>query len=315
MANYNNGKYIQKAIESVINQTFYDWELLIMDDGSKDDSIARINEYLEDDRITLFKNSVNRGKVPSLIELVDNSEADIFGILDSDDTLSKDAVSIMYEQHIKYIDRGFIHSQFMFCDNNLNPICEGFCRPIPSGETNLRSIYSSAFRTFKKDYYRMTEGYNEKFIYGQDRDIVFKMEEVTNLLFVNKVLYKHRILSDGISNNPKKRLLCHLLLIEAKYDAYCRRKGTKTSNLSNIEMSIELFIASIINLRLNRKKDFFYYIKLSLNLNPFLFLNIMHYLIKKIFQRVKNLLIKNSSGHQFISTKVDEEIRKQLRSI
>ena len=65
MANYNNGNYIQEAIESVIHQNFSDWELLIMDDGSTDDSISRINAYLNDKRITpdLMRYALNNKKI------------------------------------------------------------------------------------------------------------------------------------------------------------------------------------------------------------------------------------------------------------
>jgi len=311
MANYNNGQYIQEAIESVIYQTLSDWELLIMDDGSTDDSISRINEYLSDDRIKLIRNSVNRGKVSSLIKLVNNSKADIFGILDSDDALTNDALSVIYEQHIRLSNCGFIHSQFIFCGKNLNPICEGFCRSIPRGETNLRSIFSSAFRTFKKDYYLMTEGYNEKFVFGQDRDMVYKMEEVTNFFFVDKVLYKHRVLSDSISNDPKKNLLGHLLLIKAKYDAFCRRSGTQIPNLTNKEMSVELCIASILSLRLNQGRDVIRYLNIAIDLNPALIFSMINYLFNKVIMRIHRLFYTRKIEPPLISSKVNKEIERQ----
>jgi glycosyltransferase involved in cell wall biosynthesis len=47
LATYNRAKHLPKAIESVINQTFEDWELIIIDDGSKDDTFAMINPYLD----------------------------------------------------------------------------------------------------------------------------------------------------------------------------------------------------------------------------------------------------------------------------
>jgi len=314
MANYNNGQYIQEAIESVIYQTLSDWELLIMDDGSTDDSISRINEYLSDDRIKLIRNSVNRGKVSSLIKLVNNSKADIFGILDSDDALTNDALSVIYEQHIRLSNCGFIHSQFIFCGKNLNPICEGFCRSIPKGETNLRSIYSSAFRTYKKNYYMKTEGYNENFIYGQDRDIVFKMEEVTKLLFVEKVLYKHRVLSNSISNDPRKKMLGHFLLIKAKHGAFCRRSESQIPNLTKKEMSIELCIASIICFRLYRRNDCLDCFKSAIDLNYLLLISMINYLIKKTFKRLGHLFRPSAVGTEFRYTKVNKEIQKQLRA-
>ena len=45
MPNYNYGRYIDKAIQSVLNQTFKDWELLVIDDGSTDNSLDIINKY------------------------------------------------------------------------------------------------------------------------------------------------------------------------------------------------------------------------------------------------------------------------------
>ncbi len=315
MANYNNGMYIKEAIESVTRQTFSDWELLIIDDGSTDDSIVQIKEYLEDDRISLLKNSINRGKVTCLLDLVSRSRTEFFGILDSDDKLDEEALGIMYDAHMKHQNCGFIYSQFEFCDINMNPICSGFCRKVPKGNTNLRNIYSSAFRTFKKDFYRKTKGYNEKFIYGQDRDIVFKMEEVTNLLFVDKILYKHRILSDSSSNDPKKKLLGHLLLIKAKYDAFCRRKRTKIPNLTNIEMGIELFIAFIISLRLKKRREANEYLRLAFKLNPKLFFSMSNYLFKKILRKTNSIFKPRSSGLLSKYSEVKKEIRKQLRTV
>ena len=135
----------------------------------------------------------------------------------------------------------------------------------------------------------MTEGYNEKFIYGQDRDIVFKMEEVTDLLFVNKVLYKHRVLSDSISNDPKKKLLGHLLLIKAKYDAFCRRSGTQIPNLTKKEMSTELCIATVLCLRIKKREKMIKYFKRVIALNPIFLFSMINYLFKKILKKIESL--------------------------
>ena len=59
MASYNYADIIGEAIESVINQTYTDWELIIVDDGSKDDSVEVIKKYLTDARIKLFVNEEN----------------------------------------------------------------------------------------------------------------------------------------------------------------------------------------------------------------------------------------------------------------
>ena len=194
MANYNNEKYIAEAIQSVLNQTHRKWELIIIDDCSTDNSICVIERFLYDSRIRLIKNSLNIGYTSSLLKLVSESKSSIFGILDSDDVLTSDAVKLLCDAHKSNPNCGFIYSQFIYCDEGLNQVRKGYCRMVPAGSTNLRDNYSSAFRTFKKEVYLKTEGFNCEFSYGQDRDIIFKMEEITELLFVDRILYKHRIL-------------------------------------------------------------------------------------------------------------------------
>lgn len=51
MANYNNARYIEESIKGVISQTYSNWELIIVDDFSTDDSISRIQPFLKDKRI------------------------------------------------------------------------------------------------------------------------------------------------------------------------------------------------------------------------------------------------------------------------
>ena len=54
---YNSEKYIEETIESVLNQAYKNWEMLIVDDCSKDNGVKIVNEYvLKDKRIKLFRN-------------------------------------------------------------------------------------------------------------------------------------------------------------------------------------------------------------------------------------------------------------------
>ena len=65
MPAYNAEKYISEAIESILNQTFTDFEFIIIDDGSIDDTVGIIN-YYNDDRIRLIHNEVNLGVAQTL---------------------------------------------------------------------------------------------------------------------------------------------------------------------------------------------------------------------------------------------------------
>ena len=86
MPNYNCEKFIKDTIESVINQTYSNWELLIVDDCSMDNSVEIINNYCEqDERIKLFINDENRGAAASRNWALREAEGKWIAFLDSDD--------------------------------------------------------------------------------------------------------------------------------------------------------------------------------------------------------------------------------------
>ena len=312
MANYNNGKYIGEAIESVLNQSFTDWELIVVDDSSTDNSVDIIEHYLNDHRIRFMKNMKNMGYTKTLVQLVSKVRSNVFGTLDSDDVLTPEALEEMYHAHESNPQSGFIYSQYIYCDKELRPLGQGLSQAIPNGSTNLRNMYTGAFRTFKRDIYQKTEGFNPKYIYTEDRDIVLKMEEVTDVLFVEEPLYLHRVLSKGQSNDPKKKKLGYLSYNLAKYDAFCRRSGTQIPNLTNKEMSVELFFTAVIFFRLKRREDFIKYMRLAIDLNPTLFFSMFNYLFSKVIIRIYYLFSANKSGSPLIYSKVNREIKKQL---
>lgn len=84
MAVYNGQKYISEAINSILNQTFRDFELLIIDDGSTDNTIDNIKLFT-DDRIRLIQNHKNLGLFVTRNYGIDQAKGKYFAILDSDD--------------------------------------------------------------------------------------------------------------------------------------------------------------------------------------------------------------------------------------
>ena len=61
IANYNNARYIEESIESVFNQTYSNWEIIIVDDDSNDNSIKLLEKFKNEDRIKIYKNEENKG--------------------------------------------------------------------------------------------------------------------------------------------------------------------------------------------------------------------------------------------------------------
>ncbi len=266
MANYNNGTYIAAAIESVLRQTHKNWELIIIDDASTDNSEEIIRPYLTDLRIRYYRSEKNLGYIETLRRLIQNSYSDILGVLDSDDSLSEDAIESILEGYRKNLECGLIYSQFTYCGSDLKPQRLGFSRAIPSGKSNLQCNVVSAFRTFKKHKFLETEGFDNDILYAEDKDLYFKMEEITKLLFLDKVLYHHRVLPGSQGNDPKKFRIGKVSFTIARYNAFVRRQGTDIPNLNRIEMAGLLIKALIDSVLLRDRKRIVKLVKMLINL-------------------------------------------------
>jgi glycosyltransferase involved in cell wall biosynthesis len=69
LPNYNYAHFLNQRIQSILNQSFTDFELLILDDASNDDSLSVIEKYASDKRMRVIQNSENSGSI--LIEFFD----------------------------------------------------------------------------------------------------------------------------------------------------------------------------------------------------------------------------------------------------
>lgn len=117
--NYNNGQWIDKTIESVINQTYNNWEMYIIDDMSTDNSIEVINKYV-DNRITLIENEIklyNGGSRNAGILRAKKSNPDGYLLfIDSDDWLANDKVLEKLNNFIE--DEDLITMDYQYYINN-----------------------------------------------------------------------------------------------------------------------------------------------------------------------------------------------------
>ena len=111
IASYNYENYIAESITSVINQTYSNWELIVVDDGSKDNSIQVIQEFCrKDSRIKLIthENNINKG-LPETIKLaLSCATGEYVAFLESDDIWHKDNLSEKVKALEKYNGADFI---------------------------------------------------------------------------------------------------------------------------------------------------------------------------------------------------------------
>lgn len=96
ITSYNRDKYISQAIESVINSSFQNFELIISDDCSKDRSYEIACEYAKsDERIKVYRNDINIGDYPNRISSIERSNGDWIKFVDCDDYISTNCLQEM----------------------------------------------------------------------------------------------------------------------------------------------------------------------------------------------------------------------------
>ncbi len=112
MPNYNGEKYLVESIESVLNQTFSDFEFIIIDDGSSDNSWEIIQKYAKKDkRIVAVKNEKNLWVHKTRNKLLSLVHGEYIAMMDSDDI----SLPERFEKQIKFFST---HSWYAFCGTN-----------------------------------------------------------------------------------------------------------------------------------------------------------------------------------------------------
>ena len=112
MPTYNCGKFIEETINTVINQTYKNWELVIVDDCSKDNTQEIVEKLkLKDSRIKYFKFEENQGAAMARTKAMKMAKGDYMAFLDSDDLWEKEKI----EKQLKFMK-----------DNNYNFTCTAY---------------------------------------------------------------------------------------------------------------------------------------------------------------------------------------------
>ena len=122
IANYNNGKYLMDAIESVYAQTYTNWEIILVDDASTDNSKELYKELANDSRIHIFYNDENRGCGYTKRRCAELANGELCGFLDPDDMLTNEAIEYMVNTHLLDDSLSMAYSSLALIDSQKNVI-------------------------------------------------------------------------------------------------------------------------------------------------------------------------------------------------
>lgn len=268
IAQYNNGKYFDACYQSITAQTYANWEVIIVDDCSTDNSVAQMKKLIGDDpRFKLYQNGENKGCGFTKRRLAELATGEICGFLDPDDTITEDAVSIMVEKHIENSEVSIVYSDCVFCDEELAVIHVKKTGQVQSKVTSFTNYYAEIFAwtTFKKQFYDQTEGINKTLKRAVDQDLVMRLYEVGEVLHVPESLYRYRQHEAGIStmaNQGKAKYWHWVVIMDAAkrrgvdFEKFFEDHVLKSQRERDLEKEISRYNSSFIFKALRKLKFF-----------------------------------------------------------
>lgn len=122
LATYNGEKFVKEQIESILNQTYENFNLIISDDASTDNTLNILEEYeKKDTRIKVFKKEKNKGLIDNFEFLLKNVTSDYFMFSDQDDIWKKDKIEKSINK-LKEESSGLVYTDLEIVDEKLNVI-------------------------------------------------------------------------------------------------------------------------------------------------------------------------------------------------
>lgn len=201
---YNGAKYLRESIESVIDQTYTNWELLILDDCSIDETAEISKEYAEkDSRIKYFLNEVNLRLPRNLNKGFSLAQGDYLTWTSDDNSFRPTALEKMVnalesEEEVQFVyascriidDNGKEIEYIMVNDNGKNSIVGG--NPVGACFLYTRKVYETV------------GDYNHELILVEDFDYWQRIFMKFKVVAITEILYNYRMHSGNLTNTMRK---------------------------------------------------------------------------------------------------------------
>ena len=209
IAHFNNSVFFKDCYQSIINQTFANWEAIVLDDGSEEHEKLAVQKLIANDpRFQYYENEKNSGVGFTKAKLIELATGEICGFLVPDDALTETAIETAMTHFIKDQSIVLTYSRLMFCDSHLKPQkTNSAAKQILNGNLYFFNapIIINHFVCFKKAVYEKTEKIDASKKIAEDQDLYLKMYEKGKVKFIDEINYHYRTHSGGISQNDNKK--------------------------------------------------------------------------------------------------------------
>ena len=206
MTVYNSQDYLERAIDSILAQTYLHWQLIVWDDGSTDRSPQIARAYADKDARIVFIPAEHLGRVPALHGAIAAAPSHPYlAFMDSDDTLAGNA----FEVTAAILDRapnvGVVYSDYVVIDTEDRVQGLGIRCNIPYSQDRLLIDFMTfQFRLLRRELFDRVGGIDLEFRSAEDYDLCLKLSEITNFHHLRQPLYHYRFHSDSISQSTQQ---------------------------------------------------------------------------------------------------------------
>ncbi len=219
MSVYNGEKYLCEAIDSILNQTFRDFEFVIINDGSTDSTSKILNKY-SDPRIRIIANNQNLGLSKSLNKGLQLAKGEYIARQDSDDISSPKRLGTQ----VAFLDArpecGLVGCWSYKIDAR-NKIIDKVTLFTEHNDIVMMLLEENHFVhssvIFKKGCIDKLGGYNEEVKYAQDYDLWLRISENYKVANISEFLHSWRYEKHGISYNKREEQKKYAFLIRDKF--------------------------------------------------------------------------------------------------
>ncbi|MBI1335754.1 MAG: glycosyltransferase [Phycisphaera sp.] len=247
---YNAGRYLEEAVRSVLDQTWQDFELLVIDDGSTDGSGVVLDHFAQRDSRVRVVHQSNAGIVNTLNRGLAEARGELLARMDADDIAMPERLA----DQVAYLDQHpecvVVGGRILLIDPDGMPIRE-MCEELTHEEIDRKNLEAGGAAinhpsaTFRLDAARKVGSYRKDYEFGEDLDLWLRLAEVGRMANLPGVVTQYRMHAASISHD--RAILQRTQWRRAAMDAK-RRRGLSVEGdaqlVSLLEHSAAVTVAS-----------------------------------------------------------------------
>jgi len=228
MSVFNGAPHVEQAARSILNQSFKDFEFIIIDDASTDETPLILHKLaLQDSRVLILKNEKNIGLTKSLNNALEIAQGDFIARQDADDISLSNRIETQIhflKQHPRVAVAACSAIIFDDSGDEILP-CHSFDDPeIIRNMLHKRNLLIHGSAVFRKKEVLEAGAYRDKFLYAQDYDLWLRVSRMHDIRIIPEYLYKLRISPSTISCR-RRAFQNHYALMARKFDREWRKYG------------------------------------------------------------------------------------------